>query len=192
LTKLAGSGAFQSPGAWGADRRPPLLLPSQAELVLRLIGLGGDLYSAADVDNAPYLTALVQSSLIVIPSGTRRKQQPQCPNFECRTGLASRCQTARWPCSISLEDERISTWLSRGGHERDRAQRAAAQWPFVHPRRSLPNEDTERRSPGRSKNILDATMKFGDQKLCSCSTVRRSAAVTPACCRRRRKSRFSV
>jgi ABC-type molybdate transport system substrate-binding protein len=50
-------------------------------------------------------------------------------------------------CSISLEDERISSWLARGGHERDRAQRAAAQWPFVHPRRSLPNEETERRSP---------------------------------------------
>jgi hypothetical protein len=53
-----------------SNRRATVLLPSQAELVLPLIGVGGDPNSPAGIDNAPYLAALVQSSLIAIASGT--------------------------------------------------------------------------------------------------------------------------
>jgi hypothetical protein len=41
------------------------------------------------------------------------KQQLQIPNFECRTGLASRYRTARSPSSISLEDGKMGRLSSK-------------------------------------------------------------------------------
>jgi hypothetical protein len=76
----------------GRTGGPPWLLPSKPNWFCVSAASAAIFIRPPGVDNAPYLTALVQSSLIAIPSGTAAEAAASMSH--CRSGAAVSPQKA--------------------------------------------------------------------------------------------------